>query len=82
VPWEQLLEAQTQVIGAFMPVLDGKYLARHPFDPAAPAESKYDAVTRATMIFDANTRVVNDPRGAMRTYFARNPTPATAGQED
>jgi para-nitrobenzyl esterase len=242
VPWEQLLEAQIQVAGSFTPVLDGKYLPHHPFDPAAPAESrdvpviisttledaalrltnwdltesgltalineryngraseilpmyrdvgpgktpyliqaqiftdsqnrvraitqaerkaaqggagaymyiwewvnpsfdgkfgavhghdvdasfnlyrqnmcgsgrkdgrkialalasawiafaktgtpgnehiphwpKYDAATRATMIFDANTRVVNDPRGAMRTYFARNPAPATAGQED
>ena len=40
VPWEQLLEAQTQVTGGFTPVLDGKYLPHHPFDPAAPVESR------------------------------------------
>jgi len=32
----------------------------------------YDATTRATMIFDANTRVVNDPRSAIRKYWTQN----------
>jgi para-nitrobenzyl esterase len=54
----------------------------NPDNELMPHRPKYDAATRATMIFDANTRVVNDPRAAMRTYFARNPAPATAGQED
>jgi hypothetical protein len=31
----------------------------------------YDANTRATM-FDANTRVVNDPRSAIRTYWSEH----------
>jgi para-nitrobenzyl esterase len=34
----------------------------------------YDATTRATMIFDNNTRVVNDPRSAIRAYWRRNPS--------
>ncbi|HMJ87299.1 MAG TPA: hypothetical protein VK504_29175, partial [Vicinamibacterales bacterium] len=54
----------------------------NPDNEHIPHWPKYDAATRATMIFDANTRVVNDPRGAMRTYFDRNPAPATAAQED
>jgi para-nitrobenzyl esterase len=32
----------------------------------------YDATTRATMIFDTETRVVNDPRGAIRKYWSQN----------
>jgi carboxylesterase type B len=31
-----------------------------------------DANTRATMVFDANTRVVNDPRSAIRTYWSEH----------
>jgi para-nitrobenzyl esterase len=34
----------------------------------------YDAPTRATMIFDTNTRIVNDPRSAIRAYWTRNPS--------
>jgi len=35
----------------------------------------YDAATRATMIFDANTRVENDPRSAIRQYWSHNAQP-------
>src|SRR5262252_3950266 len=38
VPWEQLLQAQTEAGGAFTPVMDGAYLPHHPFDPAGPPE--------------------------------------------
>src|SRR5580765_1694482 len=35
--WEQLLNAQIDATGvAFTPVVDGKYLTHHPFDPAGP----------------------------------------------
>ena len=38
-------------------------------------ERAYDARTRATMVFDANTRVVNDPRSAIRKYWSQNSQP-------
>jgi para-nitrobenzyl esterase len=54
----------------------------NPDNEHIPHWPKYDAATRATMIFAATTRVVNDPRSAMRKYFSQNPPAATAGQED
>jgi para-nitrobenzyl esterase len=54
----------------------------NPDNEHIPHWPAYDAAARATMIFDTNTRVVNDPRGAMRKYFAQNPSAATAAQED
>jgi para-nitrobenzyl esterase len=60
VPWEQLLEAQTQATGAaFTPVMDGKYLPHHPFDPAAPAESRDVPVIISTTLEDAALRLTN-----------------------
>jgi hypothetical protein len=59
VPWEQLLEAQTQVTGGFTPVLDGKYLPHHFFDPAAPAESRDVPVIISTTLEDAALRLTN-----------------------
>ena len=53
----------------------------NPDNEHMPHWPKYDAATRATMIFDTNTRVVNDPRSAMRKYFSENPAPATAGDD-
>jgi para-nitrobenzyl esterase len=54
----------------------------NPDNEHIPHWPTYDAATRATMIFDTKTRVVNDPRGATRKYFAQNPSAATAAQED
>ena len=59
VPWEQILEAQTQVQGGFTPVMDGKYLPHHPFDPAAPAESRDVPVIISTTLEDAALRLTN-----------------------
>ncbi len=60
VPWEQLLQAQSEATGAaFTPVMDGKYLPHHPFDPAAPAESRDVPVIIATTLEDAALRLTN-----------------------
>jgi para-nitrobenzyl esterase len=53
----------------------------NPDNEHLPHWPKYDAITRATMIFDADTRVVNDPRSEMRMYFCGNPALTTAGEE-
>jgi len=60
LPWEQLLQAQTEAAGAaFTPVMDGKYLPHHPFDPSAPAESKDVPVIISTTLEDAALRLTN-----------------------
>ena len=60
VPWEQLLQAQSESTGAsFSPVMDGKYLPHHPFDPAAPAESRDVPVIISTTLEDAALRLTN-----------------------
>ena len=59
VPWEQMLEAQTQVTGGFTPVMDGKYLPHHPFDPAAPPESRDVPLIISTTLEDAALRLTN-----------------------
>ena len=43
-----------------------------------PHWPSYDATTRATMVFDTNTRVVNDPRSAIRKYWTQNAQPTEA----
>jgi para-nitrobenzyl esterase len=58
--WEQLLTAQVESTGAaFTPVVDGKYLTHHPFDPTAPAESRDVPVIIATTLEDAALRLTN-----------------------
>jgi para-nitrobenzyl esterase len=59
LPWEQVLQAQVDSRGVFTPVLDGAYLPHHPFDPAAPAESRDVPVIVATMLEDAALRLTN-----------------------
>jgi para-nitrobenzyl esterase len=60
LPWEQLLDAQVQANGAtFTPVVDGRYLPHHPFDPSAPAESRDVPVIIATTLEDAALRLTN-----------------------
>jgi para-nitrobenzyl esterase len=45
----------------------------NPNNPKLPAWPKYDLGRRATMVFDVETRVVDDPRGAERRLFATVP---------
>ncbi len=44
-----------------------------PNTPTIPAWTPYDLTRRATMVFDAETRLVDDPRGAERRLFAKVP---------
>jgi para-nitrobenzyl esterase len=53
LPWEQILQAQTEVAGGFTPVMDGRYLPHHPFDPAGPQESRDVPVIISTTLEDA-----------------------------
>ena len=59
VPWEQLLQAQVEAGGAFTPVMDGRYLPHHPFDPTAPPESRDVPVIISTTLEDAALRLTN-----------------------
>jgi len=60
ISWEQLLQAQSESTGAaFTPVMDGKYLPHHPFDPTAPAESRDVPVIISTTLEDAALRLTN-----------------------
>lgn len=64
LPWQALLSAQTAMglsaPGAgFAPVLDGKYLPHHPFDPSAPTESLNVPVIVSTALEDAALRLTN-----------------------
>ncbi|MES2343855.1 MAG: carboxylesterase/lipase family protein [Pseudomonadota bacterium] len=45
----------------------------NPNNPAIPAWTPYDLTRRATMVFDVETRMVDDPRGAERRLFAKVP---------
>ena len=58
--WEQLLLAQVEATGAtFTPVVDGRYLPHHPFDPSAPPESSDVPVIISTTLEDAALRLTN-----------------------
>jgi para-nitrobenzyl esterase len=48
-----------------------------PNNPNIPNWPAYDTATRATMIFDADTRVENDPRGEIRKFWAQMPLAST-----
>jgi para-nitrobenzyl esterase len=50
----------------------------NPDNDQIPHWPKYDDKARATMIFDAETRVVNDPRSAVRKYWSQNAQPTEA----
>jgi para-nitrobenzyl esterase len=72
VSWQQLLEAQTAAMAdraAFAPVLDGKYLPHHAFDPTAPAESANVPIIISTTLEDAALSLTNfdlDDAGMMK----------------
>jgi len=44
-----------------------------PNNPHLPKWPAYDATSRATMVFDTDTRVENDPRGEIRKFWADMP---------
>ena len=44
-----------------------------PNHPAIPAWTPYDLTRRATLLFDADTRLADDPRGGERRLFAKVP---------
>jgi para-nitrobenzyl esterase len=46
-----------------------------PNNDKLPHWPAYDATTRATMVFDNDTRVENDPRGEMRRFWEAMPPP-------
>jgi para-nitrobenzyl esterase len=48
----------------------------NPNNPRVPSWPAYDATKRATMIFDNETRVENDPRSEIRKFWAEMPAPA------
>jgi para-nitrobenzyl esterase len=55
LPWQTLLAAQAAVgAHAFAPVLDGRTLPHHPFDPAAPEESAEIPLIVSTTTDDAS----------------------------
>ncbi|HSB12400.1 MAG TPA: carboxylesterase family protein, partial [Blastocatellia bacterium] len=47
-----------------------------PNNPHIPHWPAYDASNRATMVFDTDTRVENDPRGEIRKFWAEMPVPS------
>jgi para-nitrobenzyl esterase len=61
VSWQQILEAQTALgaTASFTPVVDGKILPHHPFDPTAPPESADVPVIISTTLEDAALALVN-----------------------
>jgi len=59
LPWEQILEAQAGINPGFTPVMNGAYLPHHPFDPAAPPESRDVPVIISTTLEDAALRLTN-----------------------
>ncbi len=44
-----------------------------PNNPQIPRWPSYDTATRATMVFDTDTRVENDPRGEIRKFWEKMP---------
>ncbi len=53
----------------------------NPDNDQIPHWPSYDARTRATMIFDSNTRVVDDPRSAIRQYWSQHATQTDVGDD-
>lgn len=48
----------------------------NPNSPKIPKWPAYDSAARATMIFDNDTRVENDPRAEIRKFWEQMPAPA------
>lgn len=59
LPWQQILEAQTAAGGNFSPVIGTDALPHHPFDPAAPPESRDVPIIVSTTLEDAALGLTN-----------------------
>jgi para-nitrobenzyl esterase len=63
ISWQQLLEAQVSVApglgGGFTPVVEGKVLPHHPFDPVAPPESADVPIIVSSTLEDAALALTN-----------------------
>jgi para-nitrobenzyl esterase len=53
-----------------------------PNNPRIPQWPTYDATSRATMVFDTDTRVENDPRSEIRKYWSQAPPTTAPGSGD
>jgi para-nitrobenzyl esterase len=80
VSWQRLLEAQLKSGASLRPVVDGKVLPHHPFDPGAPEESRDVPVIISTTLHDAALRLTNydltwDQAGALfsQRFGAKGP---------
>jgi len=77
ISWQQILEAQSSMglgLGGFGPVVDGKILPHHPFDPVAPPESADVPVIISTTLEDAALALTNfdlDDAGLKRLLAQR-----------
>ena len=78
--WQHILQATIAPVApgspapGFSPVLDGKYLPHHPFDPSAPQESAEVPVIISTTLHDAALSLTNfelDEAG-LRAIVARS----------
>jgi para-nitrobenzyl esterase len=86
LPWRQLLEAQVAMGaggpgGGFGPVMDGHYLPHHPFDPAAPPESREVPIIVSTALEEAALALTNfdvDEAGVKAGLRTRYPDKADA----
>jgi para-nitrobenzyl esterase len=62
ISWQQILSAQSALglgLGGFNPVVDGKVIPHHPFDPVAPPESADVPVIVSTTLEDAALALTN-----------------------
>jgi para-nitrobenzyl esterase len=63
--WQEILQAMTAIVPppdttvSFSPVMDGKYLTHHPFDPSAPVESEDIPVIISSTLHDAALSYTN-----------------------
>jgi para-nitrobenzyl esterase len=77
ISWQQILEAQSSMglgLGGFAPVVEGKVLPHHPFDPVAPPESADVPVIISTTLEDAALALTNfdlDDAGLKRILSQR-----------
>jgi para-nitrobenzyl esterase len=74
--WQELLQAQSVTRASFSPVMDGRYLPHHPWDPVAPPESTGVPIIVSTTLEDAALALTNfdlDEAGLKTIVEARWP---------
>ncbi len=69
--------AGTRMVERFAAVWTGFAKTGKPVSSLTPEWPAYDTKTRATMVFDEDTRVVNDHRGEFRVLWEEIGTPST-----